>query len=95
MPHRQYSQQLCQYIGRIELNAFKKKGYERYIKVQYPETVPLIDAMDKLSEKSYLITLDSGEVVTIQPLPFCRNITPKPAKPAETTVTPTEGAVQV
>jgi hypothetical protein len=79
--------------------AFGKKGkdFEDYIREQHPETIPLFDAVKQLTSKSYVITTDAGESLTIQPLPFCRNITPKPAKPAETPAdaTPSESSVTV
>ena len=72
----------------------KGKDWEDYVRAQYPATVPLFDAIKTLTSKSYEITTDAGEKVTIQPLPFCRNITPKSAKPATDTV-PAEGTVTV
>ena len=54
-----------------------RKSYDSYIKEQFPETVPLFEALDKLTANSYKIKLDSGEEVIAQPMPFTRNITPK------------------
>lgn len=75
----------------VPFNGVHRKGYAEYIKEQYPETVADFDAVDRLSSKSYKIKLDSGEEVIAQPMPFVRNITPKPADatPAEETKTTT------
>jgi hypothetical protein len=72
----------------------KGKDWEDYIREQHPETIPLFDAGKTLQSKSYEITTDAGEKVTLQPLPFVRNITPKPAAPATAEV-PAEGTVTV
>jgi hypothetical protein len=81
-------------VAKPAFGGVHKKGYESYIKAQHPETVPLIEAMDKLSERSYEIITDSGEILTVQPLPFYRNITPK-ASDAQADVPETEGSVTV
>ena len=73
----------------------KGKDWEDYIREQHPETVPLFDAGKTLQSKSYEITTDSGEKVTLQPLPFVRNITPKPASTTTIADVPAEGTVVV
>jgi len=73
----------------------KGKDWEDYIREQHPETIPLFDAGKELQSKSYEITTDAGEKVTLQPLPFVRNITPKPATPATPAEVPAEGTVIV
>jgi len=82
-------------VAKPAFGGVHKKGYESYIKSQYPETVPLIDAMDKLSERSYEVITDSGEILTVQPLPFYRNITPKPVVEGGANADATEGSVTV
>jgi hypothetical protein len=72
----------------------KGKDYEDYIRAQYPETVPMFDAIKTLTSKSYEITTDAGDKLTVQPLPFCRNITPKPAKSVDASA-PVESSVTV
>jgi len=71
----------------------RKGGFE-YIKEQHPETVPLFDALDVLIKKSYEVKLEDGTVKILQPMPFCRDITPKP-KEATADVTPTETTATV
>lgn len=74
----------------------KGKDWEDYIREQHPETIPLFDAGKTLQSKSYEITTDAGEKVTLQPLPFVRNITPKPATSATPVdPVPAEGTVTV
>jgi hypothetical protein len=51
--------------------------------------------MDKLSERSYEVITDSGEILTVQPLPFYRNITPKPVVEGGANADATEGSVTV
>ncbi len=83
-------------LVKVKSAPFGKKGkdYEDYIREQYPDTAQLFDAVKQLSSRSYDITLDSGEKATIQPLPFCRNITPKSEK-VTAEAPSTEGAVSV
>jgi len=73
----------------------KGKSYEDYIIEQYPAAKAGIDAVHELSKQTFKITLDSGDVVTVQPLPFYRNISPKSATPTTADVPSTEGAVVV
>ena len=70
-------------------SGFHKTGYLALIKSQYPETVAAIDAFNELSKNSYSIVLESGEKITVQPMPFARNISPKAsdATKGETTET--------
>jgi hypothetical protein len=71
-----------------------RKGYFQYIKEQYPDTIPLFDTLDKLCKTTYDIKLDDGSVKTVQPMPFCRDLTPKPEE-TDAKATPTEQTVTV
>ena len=54
-----------------------RTGYLHIIKTQHPETASAIDAMNEISKKSYEITLEDGSKITVQPMPFARNLSPK------------------